>query len=65
MKKTVSSRAMIGIVMMSLVVSAALTQSAPRGQEVTQETQAPGFWTDPSTKLMWAVSSTQCRDCAL
>ena len=54
MKKTVRSRALIGIVMMSLVVSAAVAQSAPQGQEASQETQLRGFWIDPSTGLMWA-----------
>jgi hypothetical protein len=55
MRTTVRSRAMIGIFMMSLVVSAAVVQSAPQGQEATQETRARGFWTDPSTKLTWAA----------
>jgi len=58
MRKTVGSRAMIGIVMMSVVVSAAVAQSAPQGQEATQETQARGFWTDPSTKLTWAAKDS-------
>jgi len=55
MRKTVRSPAMIGIVMMSLVVSAAVAQSAPRAQEPTPETQTRGVWTDTSTKLMWAA----------
>ncbi len=29
-------------------------QSAPEGQGAAQDTQARGFWTDPSTGLMWA-----------
>jgi uncharacterized protein DUF1566 len=29
-------------------------QSAPAGQGGAQETQARGFWIDPSTSLMWA-----------
>lgn len=41
--------------MMSLVVSAAVVQSAPQGQEAPQKTQARGFWIDPSTKLMWGA----------
>jgi hypothetical protein len=49
---------MIGIVLMSLVISAAVAQSAPQGQEATQETQARGFWTDPSTKLTWAAKDS-------
>jgi hypothetical protein len=49
---------MIGIVLMSLVVSAAGAQSTPQGQEATQETQARGFWTDPSTKLTWAAKDS-------
>jgi len=31
----------------------ASAQSAPEGQGGAQETQARGFWTDPSTGLMW------------
>jgi len=49
---------MIGIATMSLVVSAAVAQSAPQGQQATQETQARGFWTDPSTKLTWAAKDS-------
>jgi hypothetical protein len=49
---------MIGIVMMSLVVSAAVAQSALQGQDTTQETQARGFWIDPSTKLMWTAKDS-------
>jgi len=49
---------MIGIVMMSLVVSAAVAQSNPRVQEATLETQTRGFWTDPSTKLTWAAKDS-------
>jgi hypothetical protein len=30
-------------------------ESAPQGQEATSETQVRGFWTDPSTGLMWAA----------
>jgi uncharacterized protein DUF1566 len=58
MKKQVRNRAVIGIVMMSLVVSAAVAQSAPQGQEAAQETQPRGFWTDPSTKLTWAAKDS-------
>jgi hypothetical protein len=58
MRKSVRSRAMIGIATMSLVVSAAVAQSAPQGQQATQETQARGFWTDPSTKLTWAAKDS-------
>ena len=58
MRKTVGSRAMIGIVMMSLVVSVAVVQSAPQGQEVRPETETRGFWTDPSTKLTWAAKDS-------
>ena len=43
---------------MSLFVSAAVAQSASQGQEATQETQARGFWTDPSTKLTWAAKDS-------
>jgi hypothetical protein len=57
MRKTFGSRAKIGIVVMSLVVSAAFAQSAPRAQEPTPETQTP-VWTDPSTKLTWAAKDS-------
>lgn len=30
-------------------------QSVPEGHGAAQETQARGFWTDPSTGLMWAA----------
>ncbi len=30
-------------------------QSAPEGQGSARETQARGFWVDPSTGLMWAA----------
>jgi hypothetical protein len=46
---------MIGVVLMSLVVGAAIAQSAPQAQETSQETQVLGFWTDQSTGLMWAA----------
>jgi Protein of unknown function (DUF1566) len=32
----------------------ASAQSAPESQSHVQDTQARGFWTDPSTGLMWA-----------
>jgi hypothetical protein len=32
----------------------ASAQSAPESQNRAQDTQARGFWTDPSTGLMWA-----------
>jgi hypothetical protein len=35
----------------ALIASA---QSAPEGQNGAQETQKRGYWTDPSTGLMWA-----------
>ena len=57
MRKTVGSRAMIGIAMISLVVSAAVPQSAARAQEAA-ETQTRGFWTDSSTKLTWAAKDS-------
>lgn len=58
MRKTVGSRAMIAIVMMSLVVSVAVAQSAPQGQEVKPENETRGFWIDPSTKLTWAAKDS-------
>ena len=36
----------------ALIASA---QSAPDGQSHVQETQARGYWADPSTGLMWAA----------
>jgi formylglycine-generating enzyme required for sulfatase activity len=55
MKKTMRNRAMIGMVIMSLVVSAAVAQSAQQSQEAMLKTQMRGVWTDPSTKLTWAA----------
>jgi len=46
-RKTVRSRATIGIVMMSVVVSAAVAPSEPQGQEATQETQVRGSGSIP------------------
>jgi hypothetical protein len=44
------------VAMFLLFVAAiqASTQSVPEGQGAAQETQAHGFWIDPSTGLMWA-----------
>ena len=45
---------MIAAFLLSVTVIQASAQSAPESQGGTQETQARGFWTDPSTGLMWA-----------
>src|SRR5215831_4166791 len=58
MKKNAKSRAMIGVLVMALVVSAAFAQSAPKDQGVTKETQVRGFPTDPSTGPMWTAKDS-------
>lgn len=39
--------------LLSVAAIQASAPSAPEGQGGAQETQARGFWTDPSTGLMW------------
>ena len=34
------------------------TQSAPKSQDGTEETQARGYWIEPSTGLMWTAGDT-------
>jgi hypothetical protein len=48
------SQTIIVVVLSLLAVRVAVAQSVPQGSEAVQETQARGFWTDPSTGLMWA-----------
>ena len=36
------------------VATMASAQSATQDRELAQETQVRGYWTDPSTRLMWA-----------
>jgi len=43
----------VAALLLSVAVIEASAQSAPEGQVGAQETQARGFWTDPSTGLMW------------
>jgi hypothetical protein len=43
----------VAALLLSVAAIQASTQSAPEGQGGAQETQARGFWTDPSTGLMW------------
>ena len=51
------ARAAIRAVSILLSAAAMLcgTQSSINGQGMTQETQARGYWVDPSTGLMWAA----------
>ncbi|HZE24159.1 MAG TPA: DUF1566 domain-containing protein, partial [Blattabacteriaceae bacterium] len=45
----------IAVFLLSVAVIQANAQSAPKSQGGgAQETQARGFWIDPSTALMWA-----------
>jgi hypothetical protein len=44
----------VTVVLLSVAAIIASAQSAPAGQGGAQETQTRGFWTDPSTGLMWA-----------
>jgi hypothetical protein len=44
----------IAPLLLLLAVIHASAQSAPEDQDRAQEAQARGFWTDPSTGLMWA-----------
>jgi hypothetical protein len=50
----VKCQAKVALVLLSVAAIIAGAQSAPEGQSRAQETQARGFWTDPSTGLMWA-----------
>ena len=42
-------------VLLLFVAIQGIAQSAPESQSHAQETQARGFWIDPSTGLMWAA----------
>ncbi len=44
----------IGVLLLSIAALNGNTQSAPESQSGAGETQARGFWVDPSTGLMWA-----------
>lgn len=44
----------VAALLLSVAVIRSSAQSAPEGQGGAQETQARGFWTDPSTGQMWA-----------
>ena len=46
--------AKLAALLLSVACIQASAQSAPEDQNRAQETQARGFWTDPSTGLMWA-----------
>jgi hypothetical protein len=45
----------VAALLLSVAVIDARAQSAPEGQGGAQETQARGFWTDPSTGLTWTA----------
>jgi hypothetical protein len=47
--------AKVAALLLSVAVIQGSAQSAPEGQGGAQETQARGFWTDPSTGLMWTA----------
>jgi hypothetical protein len=42
------------LILRSVAAIIAGAQSVPEGQGLVQRTQVRGFWTDPSTGLMWA-----------
>jgi hypothetical protein len=42
------------LLLLSTASSFACAQSSPKDAELAQETQARGYWTDPSTGLIWA-----------
>jgi Protein of unknown function (DUF1566) len=46
--------AKVAALLLSVAAILRSAQSAPGGQSGALETQARGFWTDPSTGLMWA-----------
>jgi hypothetical protein len=50
----VKSLAYVFLILFSVAAALAGTQSPANDQGVKQETQARGYWVDPSTGLMWA-----------
>jgi len=46
----------VAALLLSVATIQASAQSAPEGQGGAQETQARGFWTDPSTALIAEIS---------
>jgi hypothetical protein len=74
--ETVKRQAIVVVLVSLIVAGVAGAQSASGAQGPAQETQARGFWTDPSTGLMWAGKDsgkdvsyknavTYCRDLRL
>jgi hypothetical protein len=53
--------AKISVLLFSVSALLASAQSASEKSKGVQETQARGFWTDPSTGLMWA-GKDNCKD---
>jgi hypothetical protein len=51
----VKNKVIVGVVLSLIVRGVANSQSAPGDQEASHKTQARGFWTDPTTGLMWAA----------
>jgi Protein of unknown function (DUF1566) len=51
-RATVSS--LLVVILIAIVRTPASAQFSTTASGVAQETQARGFWTDPSTGLMWA-----------
>jgi hypothetical protein len=46
--------AKVAVLLLSVTTLTGGAQSAPESQSRAQDTQARGFWTDPSTNLMWS-----------
>lgn len=47
--------ATVFLISLFLITAFAIAQSSPPDQSSAQETQASGYWVDPSTGLMWAA----------
>jgi hypothetical protein len=43
------------LIFLSVIVMISAAQSPTGDRSSVQETQAPGYWIDPNTKLMWAA----------
>jgi len=51
-------QAMVVLALSLIVARVTGAQSAPEGQRTAQDTQTHGFWTDPSTGLIWAAKDS-------
>jgi hypothetical protein len=54
MQMRATASALSVVILIAIVRTPASAQSSTTASGVAQETQARGFWTDPSTGLMWA-----------